>query len=171
MVINSFIAGCNLMLRDWATDGGLREGRMWEAWVQSIGELMQHHGLPHAARKDSDKRDSDRVKSQFVLLIDELQKHIPKKLRRHAQSTDALAQAIYRARKSNWWPQLVPQNIRGEAASLEESPEEQAERYSRFRQKLAMLPNWVERRPGSFERVEQREEGQDEQKEPSPRDG
>ena len=108
IVVNCIIAGCNLMLRDWESDRGLHEGRTWDAWVQSISEKMQYHGLPNAARKDSDKRDSDRENSQFVLLIEELQKHIPEVLRRHDQSPNALAQAIYRARNSNWWPDLVP---------------------------------------------------------------
>lgn len=176
LVVNSVFEGCNLMLRDWASDRGLREGKMWDAWVQGISERMQYHGFPHAARKDVDKRDSSQVNSQFVLLINELQKHIPKKLCHHTQSIDALAQAIYRARKSNWWPELVPLNEE-EAASLVESREEQTERYRRFRQKLAMDPNWVERRPGSFVRAEfagleeQGEEGQDEQRELKPRDG
>jgi hypothetical protein len=110
IVVNSLIGGCNLMLCKWASDGGLREGRMWDAWVQGISERMQHQELPHAARKDVDKRDSSQVNSEFVLLIDELQKHIPKNLCHHTQSIDALAQAIYRARKSNWWPELVPLN-------------------------------------------------------------
>ena len=92
---------------------------MWDAWVQGISEQMLYQGLPHAARKDVDKRNSSQVNSQFVLLIEELQKHIPKKLCHHTQSTDALAQAIYRARKSNWWPELVPLNEE-EAAPLVE---------------------------------------------------
>src|ERR1700720_4267177 len=44
IVVNSVFEGCNLVLRDWESDGGLREGRMWDAWVQSINMLMQHHG-------------------------------------------------------------------------------------------------------------------------------
>ena len=177
MVVNSVFEGCNLILREWASDRGLREGRMWDVWVQGISERMQDHGLPHAARKDVDKRDSSQVNSQFVLLIDELQKHIPKKLRRHAHSSDALAQAISRARKSNWWSKLVPSNINLEAApSVVESPEDRAERYKKFRQELEKDPNWVERRPGSFVRAEiaqlgQGLEGQDEQPESKPRDG
>jgi hypothetical protein len=148
IVVNCLFEGCNLMLRNWVSDAGLREGMMWDAWVQGIGERMQYHSLPHAARKDSEKRDSNQVNSQFVLLIEELQKHIPKKLRRHTQSSDALAQAIYRARKSNWWPELVPPNINVEGASLVEVLEAE----------LAVLE-------------EQGEEGQDEQKESKPRDG
>src|SRR5579862_9524464 len=53
MVVNCLLEGCNLMLRNWDSDGGLREGKMWDAWVQGISERMQYQGLPHAARKDS----------------------------------------------------------------------------------------------------------------------
>ena len=83
-------------------------------------------------------------------LIDELQKHLPEELQRHTQSLDALAQAIYRARKSNWWPVLLPANIREKFASQLESPQERAERYERFKQGLRRSPGWTERRPGSF---------------------
>ena len=121
-MVHSLLASCQLMIKKWETDPGLREGQMWDAWVQSINETMQRHGLPSAARKDSDsdKPYPDRPSSNFVRLIDELQKHIPKELRRHTQSFDGLAQAIYRARKSNWWPQLLPPEVREKfAADLE----------------------------------------------------
>jgi hypothetical protein len=173
-VVHSLFATCNLILCDWESDGGIREGWMWDSWVQAINETMQQHGLPYKTRKD--KSDIDQVNSQFVWLIKEIQKHIPKELRRHSHSTDALAIAIHRARKFNWWPKLAPPNISEEAASSVELPEVRAERYKRFRQELAMDPNWVEHRPGSFVRAEiarpgQGVEGEDEQKESKPRDG
>ena len=52
MMVWSILTACNVMLRTWESDGGLREGAIWDAWVQSINELMQHHGLPSATRKD-----------------------------------------------------------------------------------------------------------------------
>jgi hypothetical protein len=119
LMVRSVLTACNLRLRAWETDGGLREGFIWDAWVQSIGEVMEHHRLPSAARKDSDKRDSSEKSSGFVLLIKALQEHLPQGVRRHTQSDDALAGAIYRARKSNWWPVLLPANIREKFASKE----------------------------------------------------
>jgi hypothetical protein len=130
LMVRSVLTACNLRLGAWETDGGLREGFIWDAWVQSIGEVMEHHRLPSAARKDSDKRDSDQI-SPFVSLIKELQKHIPEQLRRHDHpmvTSAALEQAIHRARKSNWWPQLLPQSIREKFASFLETPRERAEK-------------------------------------------
>jgi hypothetical protein len=150
LMVYAVFRGCNLMHRTWASDGGLREGWAWDAWVQGISEKVEYHGLPSAARKDSDKRDSSEKSSQFVLLIKALQEHLPQGVRRHTQSDDALAQAIYRARKSNWWPVLLPANIREKFASELESPKEPAERYERFKQGLRTSPGWMERRPGSF---------------------
>lgn len=153
MVVDSVLTGCNLMLR-WESDDGLREGSSWDAWVQLIDEVMQHHGLPGAARKDSDKRYPDRPSSQFVLLIDKLQEYIPQELQRHTQSTDALAGAIHRARKSNWWPDLLPPNLTEEDRLFLEPSDEQLKKHNEALQKLAMDPNWVQIRPGSFKRVE-----------------
>jgi hypothetical protein len=153
LVVHSTNSACDLMLRTWELDEGLREGWTWDAWVQSIGELMQDHGLPSAARKDSDKRDATKVNSQFVCLIRELQEHIPNELRRHI-SPDALAQAIYRARKSNWWPDLLPKKLTDDERAFIEAPEERVKRYKTFTDKLASDPNWIQRSPGSFISVE-----------------
>jgi hypothetical protein len=153
LMVYAVLKGCNLMHRTWESDGGLREGWVWDAWVQGISEKVEHHGLPSAARKDSDKRDAENVKSPFVRLIRELHKHVPEELRRHDPrhvTKDRLEQAIYRARKSDWWPVLLPANIREKFASELESPKESAERFERFRQGLRTSPGWRERRPGSF---------------------
>ena len=71
------------MLSVWKSDGGLREGWIWDAWVQGISEILEHHGLPSAARKDSNIRHSKKVSSPFVMLIDTLQKKLPEELQRH----------------------------------------------------------------------------------------
>jgi hypothetical protein len=151
LVVNSVFAGCNLVLRDWESDGGLREGWMWDAWVQSITELMQHYGLPSTVRTDT--RDVKKVNSKFVWLIKELQEHVPRELRRHEQSTDALAKAIQRARKSNWWLKLISPAIREKFAADLESPDAGVKRFA-FEQKLRASPDWVEVSPGRFKRVE-----------------
>jgi hypothetical protein len=152
LVVNSMHSACDLMLRNWESDGGLHAGRMWDAWVQSINKLMQYNGLPSTVRTDS--RDADNVNSEFVWMIKELQKHIPKELRRHDHSADAVAKAIQRARKSNWWLKLIPPNIREKFALDLESPDERANRCASFQQMLRTLPGWVEVSPGRFERVE-----------------
>jgi hypothetical protein len=151
LVVNSMHSACDLILRNWDSDSGLHEGRMWDAWVQSINELMQYHDLPSTVRTDS--RDKD-VNSEFVCMIKELQEHIPKELRRHDHSPDALAKAIQRARKSNWWLKLIPPNIREKIALDLESSDERANRYASFQQMLRTLPGWVEVSPGGFERSE-----------------
>lgn len=152
LVVKSLHSACDLMLRKWDSDGGLHEGRMWDAWAQAINELMRYHGLPSTVRTDS--RDLENVNSEFVWMIKELQEHIPKKLRRHDQSPDALAKAIQRARKSNWWPMLLPQEIRDKFSLDLESPEDRANKLTSFKQMLRTLPGWVEVSPGGFERVE-----------------
>lgn len=155
LVVKAMLSACDLMLRKCESDEGLREGWIWDAWVQSISECMKHHGLPSAARTDSDKRNSEKVNSKFVWLIKELQKHIPIELRRHHnQSLNALAKAIQRARKSNWWLKLLPPEIREKFAADLEAPEERAKRYASFKQTLRTSPDWVELSPGQFERVE-----------------
>jgi|ERR1700733_5814623 hypothetical protein len=150
LVVKSMHSACDLMLRNWESDGGLHEGRMWDAWVQSINELMQYHSLPSTVRTDS--RDLKKVNSEFVWMIKELQKHIPRELRRHDHTSDALAKAIQRARKSNWWLKLIPPDIRERFALDLESPEERANRSAFFQQMLRTLPGWVEVSPGRFEK-------------------
>jgi hypothetical protein len=156
IMVQCVTMACNQMLGEWESEEGWREGYIWDAWVQGIGELMEHHGLPSAARKDSDKRDPERV-SPFVSLIKELQKHVPAQLRRHDHPTvtpAALEQAIHRARRSNWWAILLPPKVRERYKSFLESSQERAVRYEQFRQKLREDPNWVERSPGSFVRAD-----------------
>jgi hypothetical protein len=156
LMVYAMLAGCNLMLRAWETDGGLREGWIWDAWVQGVSEMVEHHGLPTAAPKGSDKRHSNRVSSPFVMLIDTLQKKLPKELQRHKilKTADALEQAICRARNRNWWPMLLPPTIRAKFASELESPDERNERYEKFKQGLRTSLGWVERRRGSFVNVD-----------------
>jgi tetratricopeptide (TPR) repeat protein len=62
-------------------------------------KILKRNNLPHAARKDLDKKRPN-AQSVFVLLVSELQKHFPAQIVRFANSEDALAQAIHRARDS-----------------------------------------------------------------------
>ena len=154
MMVHSIATGCNLMLRTWESDEGLREGSIWDAWVQTIGKIVGHDKLPSAAWKDRVIRKPDQLVSQFVRLIDALQELVPKELRRHTQSLDALAGAIHRARNSNWLPDLLPKNLTDDERAFIEAPEERAKRYKTFTDMLASDPNWIQRSPGSFISVE-----------------
>ena len=58
----------------WRVARRINMGRL----VQSIGELTRHYGLPTGTRRDYETRHADEENSQFVLLIKELQKHLPK---------------------------------------------------------------------------------------------
>jgi hypothetical protein len=144
------------MLRKWESDTGLGEGWMWDAWVQSISELMKHHGLQDAVRKDKTKRNPNEPESAFVRLICKLQEHLPEEMRRHAhmRDPDALAQAIYRARKFDRWLELFPPNIREKVRRRTESREEREKRYKEFEERLLSDPNWIKRGPGSYRRAE-----------------
>jgi hypothetical protein len=154
IMVQCVTLACNLMLSEWDSEDGWREGFMWDAWVQGISEFMEHSELPTQVRKDTDKRDPDKVFSPFVSLIKELQKHLPAELRRHDHSTAALEQAIHRARKSNRWPMLLPPNVRERYAPLLESYEERLEAIEKFKQDLRKDPNWVEDDPGRFVAVD-----------------
>jgi hypothetical protein len=169
LLVYSVRAGCNLMLRAWERDSGLREGFAWDIWVDFIAGVVEYYGLPSSVRKDSDKRDPDLVNSQFVLLIKKLQEHLPEELRRHNQSNEALEQAIHRARKSDRWTDLVPQRIREKFAEFLETPEQRAERFDKFKQDLRNDPDWIEMRPGSFKRIEIVRLGSEQKVEPEER--
>jgi hypothetical protein len=77
---------------------GHREGDCWRGWVQNLTYIAKAHGLPTAARTDTDKIAGDKP-SPFVALVRELQRLVPAATARHAHSNDALAKAIQRARR------------------------------------------------------------------------
>jgi hypothetical protein len=78
---------------------GYFRGTMWAHWVYWLTIIMREHGLPRSARKDKYLR-MDRI-SPFVLLVQELQKHLSAETKRTIRVRDVytLAQAIYRARE------------------------------------------------------------------------
>ena len=73
-------------------------GGAWDIWIRQLTRILDHHRLPRFARKDSDKAKSDKA-SQFVELVDALQRLIPALFRRSNHSKPALASAIHKARK------------------------------------------------------------------------
>jgi hypothetical protein len=93
---------------DDPNQAGHREGECWDRWIRELTGILKSRGLPVTASTGSDK-SSDGAKSAFVVLIEELQTHLPEwttiatKLgttaRRHHHSTNALAKAIQRARR------------------------------------------------------------------------
>jgi hypothetical protein len=72
-------------------------GGAWDIWIRQLTSILDHRGLPTSARKDSDKAKSDKA-SQFVELVDALQRLIPERFRRSIHSKPALAAAIHKAR-------------------------------------------------------------------------
>jgi hypothetical protein len=78
---------------------GYVQGTMWARWVYWLTIIMLEYKLPYKARKDSDKQKGE-VSSPFVLLVKELQKHLPVETQQTIPKRDVytLAQAIYRAR-------------------------------------------------------------------------
>jgi hypothetical protein len=101
-VVNATIASCQLVQKH-GEDRNRRkmitfsEGEIWDVWINTLTTIMKDNGLPYEVRKDVDKRKGDSP-SPFVALIRELQKSLPKELRKSMTSDDALAQRISRAR-------------------------------------------------------------------------
>jgi hypothetical protein len=81
---------------------GYIRGTMWVRWVYWLTIIMREHELPHAARSDSDKRRGKM--SPFVLLVQELQKHLSVETQqtisipKQKGEVETLARAISRAR-------------------------------------------------------------------------
>src|SRR5262249_20188004 len=69
------------------------EGTIWSLWICELSSILGNAGLPVGVRKDVDKRKSDN-RSPFVQFVAELQKVIPKHLRRHMAVT-AAGEALY----------------------------------------------------------------------------
>jgi hypothetical protein len=91
--------GCTSALKelDDPNAPGHREGDCWRGWVRELTRIAKHHNLPASVRTDTDKHW--RGPSPFVVLLRELQRHVPPEARRHKKSDDALAKAIQRARR------------------------------------------------------------------------
>ena len=73
-------------------------GGAWGIWIRQLIRILDHYHLPTSARKDTDKAKSDKA-SQFVELVDALQRLIPQLFRQSNHSKPALANAIHKARK------------------------------------------------------------------------
>ena len=75
----------------WPTSGA------WDVWIRELTGILRGYRLPTSARKDSDKAKSDKA-SQFVELVDALQRLMPEQFQRSIHSKPALATAIHKAR-------------------------------------------------------------------------
>jgi hypothetical protein len=73
----------------WPTGGA------WDVWIRQLTTILHGYRLPTSARKDSDKSDKP---SQFVELVDALQRLLPERFRRSIHSKPALGTAIHKAR-------------------------------------------------------------------------
>jgi hypothetical protein len=72
---------------------GRRPGDSWRLWMAKLAKVLDAHGLPTAARKDTDKSKTGQP-SPFVAFVRELQQCIPGRYRRSTHSEVALAKAI-----------------------------------------------------------------------------
>lgn len=101
--LNAVEAVCDFMSTELADPNyGYSEGWLWNYWICLLTIIVKEDGLRYEVRKDSDKQKPNSPISPFVLFVDELQKCIPNKFRRHSppgsETRGALASAIVRAR-------------------------------------------------------------------------
>ncbi|SRR6266446_301730 len=92
-----FVEVCDKALKKLNEERCQRANETWEEWVRSVKQICSDHGLPTEVRKDKAKRKDSAPDSEFVLLIDALQKHLLNGKYKERPSLDALAGAIYRA--------------------------------------------------------------------------
>jgi hypothetical protein len=81
-------------------DSGFRPGDAWSSWIRRLTTILKAGGLQVSVRKDTDKHRG--APSPFVAFIAELQGCLPAEFHRHTQSTEALAVAIVKARRSDF---------------------------------------------------------------------
>jgi hypothetical protein len=95
-VMVSLVMACEMASQLLANQahGGRKKGATWQQWLVDLGNIAAKHGLPLAARKDTDKSNQS---SPFVALVNELQSFLPKTYRR---SPGTLAKAIHDARNA-----------------------------------------------------------------------
>jgi|SRR5215204_1496630 len=86
-------------------------GKAWEQWIYLLKLLMIENHLPHRARKDVDKTTPDQI-SQFVIMVDELQRRLPHKMQRRVANRTSLSQAMSRAWKGRDLKLSVAEAIR-----------------------------------------------------------
>jgi hypothetical protein len=98
------VALCDRGLAELESDLASKEAQEasqpWDDWIVQLIDLFKRYKLPTFARKDTyfgDKSKTGRP-SHFVIFIWDLQRLIERKYRQHAQSCEALADAINRAR-------------------------------------------------------------------------
>jgi len=91
---------CDQALTDLESATRHYRGSVWEHWVRELTSIAKKHNLPTGVRKDADKSAED-TPSQFVLLVQTLQKVVPENYRRHFNSSNALATAINLARRGS----------------------------------------------------------------------
>ena len=93
--LERFSKACQDIITFLSTHDFWPAGGAWDIWIRQLTRILDHHRLPTSARKDS---ESDKA-SQFVELVDALQRLIPALFRRSNHSKPALANAIHKARK------------------------------------------------------------------------
>lgn len=93
----SLSVACRDAKREIASQSAYRDGACWDQWIRALTKILRSKGLPTGAAKGSDKGEKT---SQFVRLVQELQKLVPAAARRHHLGADtSLAKAIHEARR------------------------------------------------------------------------
>jgi hypothetical protein len=97
-IMASFVLACDLAEKELERNRarGFQRGESWNVWVRDLADVLQERGFPTGVRKDVDKNKSN-TSSSFVVLIQELQKLIPKRFRRGSHSDVALATLMSKA--------------------------------------------------------------------------
>jgi hypothetical protein len=97
-LLRAFHIACNVSLRQLTTSFG--SGNAWQSWVCRLSDIIDKAELPATARKDVGGKSKRDTQSSFTLFVWALQKCLPERCRRHADSQAALADAITQARST-----------------------------------------------------------------------
>lgn len=97
------------------------KGGAWEIWIRELTKILDYHDLPVGVRKDSAKVKSKK-ESAFVKLVQRIQTLIPARFVRGRHSPEALATAIYNARKHSKALVLLKGSPSGKRVAIKASP-------------------------------------------------
>lgn len=94
-IMSSLSVACQAAIEEMDDPEGkvFREGASWDDWIRALTNIAEENDLPTAASKAGNRKSDV---GPFARLVAELQAHLPKEARRHANTR--LSSAIYSAR-------------------------------------------------------------------------
>jgi hypothetical protein len=99
IIAGRLVHACDRLLAKIAGGEGLEEGEAWKRFIRVMTAILKKADLPTGASQSRDKRSDDKP-SPFVVLIAEIQKRLPPKIRRHDRADPlSLAKKINEARR------------------------------------------------------------------------